>query len=354
VATIKQVAQSANVSTATVSRVLNKNPRVKSELRKRVERAIVELDYSPSRVARMMRVHKSQVIGLIISDIVNPFFTALVRAVEDVAHENGFTLLLGNSDENSAKEQMYFEVLAEERVAGIIIVPSCSDDCSYLRHCHVPLVAVDRKIEGMDIDTVVLDNVLGAYLATNHLLELGHRRIGLIGAPAYVSVGLERRQGYEKALLKHGLAIDESLIRLGDFKERGGYQATRELLLLDQRPTALFAANNLMTLGALRALQEAHVAVPQDMSVVGFDDFHWGSLMQPSLTSVRQPTYQIGQVAAQLLMRRLQDGPAPAPELVVLSPELMIRNSSAPFRVHSPRAIVPDRSSLFLHESHVG
>lgn len=329
-ASIKDVAERAGVSVATVSRVLNHDPRVKAHLRQRVLEAVAELDYHPSRIARGMRNQTVAVIGLIISDIQNPFFTALVRAVEDVAYSHQYTVILCNSDEDPQKEQLYARVLIGERVSGVIIVPTCQEACHLLLKRGLPLVVVDRKLPGVKADSVTLDNTAGAYAATRHLIQLGHTRIGLVSAPLHVSVGLERRLGYEKAMLEAGLPLDETLIRTGDFKETGGYRATKDLLRLDPRPTAIFVVNNLMTTGALQAIHELGLRIPEDLSVVGFDDMPWLSLLTPPLTAVRQPVYEIGRAAAQLLFERINlDTVGPNRE-IVLQPELIVRGSAAP------------------------
>jgi DNA-binding LacI/PurR family transcriptional regulator len=329
---IRDVAERAGVSIATVSRVLNRDPRVKDHLRERVLKAVAELNYRPSGIARNMRRQSTQVIGLIISDIQNPFFTALVRAVEDVAYSNQFTVILCNSDEDPQKEQLYAEVLIQERVSGVIIVPTGRDACDLLLKERVPLVLVDRRLPGVMADSVTLDNIAGAYAATYHLLQLGHTRIGLVGAPLHVSVGIERRLGYERALAEAGLTVDESLIHIGDFKETGGYRATRALLSLNPPPTAIFAVNNLMTTGALQAISEGGLRIPGDVSVVAFDDMPWLPLLTPPLTAVRQPVYEIGRTAAELLFQRMSLGPGGPIREVVLQPEFVIRGSTAPPR----------------------
>lgn len=327
---IKDVAARAGVSVATVSRVLNNNPRVKPRLRERVLQAVAELDYHPSGIARSMRSQSGRVIGLIISDIQNPFFTALVRAVEDVAYANQYTVLLCNSDEDPQKERLYVDILFQERVAGVIIVPTGKDCCDLLVQRRIPVVMADRKVPDINIDSVTLDNTAGAYTATAHLISLGHTRIGLVSAPPHASVGLERRQGYERALREHGLPVDESLIRMGNFKESGGYQAAKELLAIKPRPTAIFSVNNLMTIGTLQAIHEQGLRIPKDISVVGFDDMPWLPLLTPPLTVVSQPVYEIGRVAAEILFRRIYLGPEEPVQEIILQPEFIVRGSTAP------------------------
>ncbi len=327
---IKDVADKAGVSVATVSRVINNNPNVKARLKQRVLQAIEEIGYQPSGIARSMRNQSLPVVGLIISDIQNPFFTSMVRAVEDTALENGYTVLLCNSDEDPKKEQLYIDVMARERVAGIIIIPSRSESCPALKKLKVPIVVVDRKLRDIRTDTVLLDNVAGSKLAMEHLIQLGHRRIGLVGAPTSASVGADRFLGYQKALQDHGIEVDQSLIQMGDFKEPGGYRATLRLLELERKPTAVFAANNLMTMGMLKAVREKGVRIPEDLSVIGFDDMPWLTLITPPMTTVGQPVYKMGAEAARLLFERLSSGPEKPPSRIVLKPELIIRSSTAP------------------------
>ncbi len=331
-ASINEVAARAGVSIATVSRVLNNHPRVKPHLRERVLQAINELGYQPSGIARNMRSQSLRVIGLIITDIQNPFFTSLVRAVEDVAYENQHTVLLCNSDEDIEKERLYVDVLSRERVAGVIVIPTGREHLEPLRNLRVPIVVADRKLPGLVCDTVVIDNRAGAYAATDHLIRLGHRRIGLVCAPLGISVGRERREGYEDALRDHGIAVDETLIRVGDLKQSGGLRAAQELLSLASPPTAIFSVNNLMTLGTFQVVQERGMRIPDDISLVGFDDMPWFPLLSPPLTSVRQPTYQIGAEAARLLFRRLREQTKAPSETLVLQPEFILRNSTAPRR----------------------
>lgn len=328
-ARIKEVAERAGVSTATVSRVINESSNVSPHLRERVLAAIAELHYSPSRLARHLRSQSTRTIGLIISDIQNPFFTSLVRGVEDVAYQNGYSILLCNADEDPTKEQLYVEVLRAERVAGAIVACTSETCCQALLEFYLTWVAVDRRVYGREVDTVVVDNVAGARQAVLHLLNLGHRRIGLIGGSVTVTTGRERLDGYLAAFAERGLPVLADLLLSGDFKEASGHRLASELLARPEPPTALFVANNLMTMGALQALQEHAVRIPQDISVVGFDDVPWMSLLQPPLTTVRQPTYQIGKEAAELLFRRLREGPQKRTESIVLQPELIIRGSTA-------------------------
>ena len=326
--TVKHVANLAGVSTATVSRVLNNYPHVTDETRSKVLWAMKELGYQPSRVARRLRMEGGQIIGLIISDIANPFFTSVVRGIEDVAYANQCSLVLCNSDEDPARESLYVGVLQAERVAGIIISPADenSTSCEPLLRNGVPIVAMDRRLCQFDVDTVLVDNIKGAYQATSHLIRLGHRRIGLIAIPPQITTGRERREGYEKALSEHGVELDQSVTKIGDCKQNSGYQKTCELLEMDDPPTAIFTANNLMTLGALNAIHEKGLNIPQDVAIVGFDDMPWAPSLDPPLTAVAQPTYELGCTAANLLLQRIADKDREIVE-IELEPTLIIRDS---------------------------
>ena len=327
-ANVKDVADLAGVSTATVSRVLNNHPNVAEETRSKVLWAVKQLSYQPSRVARRLRMEASQILGLIISDIANPFFTSVVRGIEDVAYANEYSLFLCNSDEDPAKEELYIQVLLAEKVAGVVISPTDEGGitCKTLVESGIPLVAMDRRLCRLEVDTVLVDNVQGAYEAVSHLVQLGHRRVGLIGGPVHITTGRERQEGYKKALTEHGLGVDQRLIKIGDFKQESGYRKACELLEMNDRPTAIFAANNLMTLGALNAIHEKGLNIPRDVAIVGFDDMPWAPSLDPPLTAVAQPTYELGCTAANLLLQRIADKGREIVEMK-LEPTLIVRDS---------------------------
>jgi DNA-binding LacI/PurR family transcriptional regulator len=287
------------------------------------------LSYRPSRVARSLRVQRSSIIGLIVSDIQNPFFTTVARAVEDVAYQHQFSVFLCNTDEDPEKETLYIDLMLAEHVAGVIVTPSSSTSKAY-RHlvdADVPVVALDRRVEDGDIDTVVVDNVSGAYEAVAHLIAEGHRRIGAVLGTRVSTTGEERYRGYARALEAHGIALDPALVRSGVGRTGIGYEYTQELLALANPPTALFVGNNLLTIGALRAIQERGLQIPVDIALASFDETDWMYFVRPALTVVAQPTYELGQIAAEMLLRRLDDKHTP-PQEVVLRPTLLIRDSS--------------------------
>jgi LacI family transcriptional regulator len=328
---IKDVARHAQVSVATVSRVLANKPYINEETRQRVLLSVKELGYQPSRVARSLRVKTSQIIGLIISDIQNPFFTSLVRAVEDTASANQLAIFLCNSDEDPQKEALYVDLMISEHVAGVIITPTCEVGCSVKRlvDAGIPVVTVDRRVLDLELDTVVLDNISAASDLVTYLLNLGHRRIGAILGSSEITTGHERFHGYEMAISSFGMQIDPNLVRAGLPKEDLGYQFTSELLELQEPPTALFVGNNLLTIGALKSIRDHKLSIPQDVSVVSFDDLDWMLLLNPPLTVASQPTYKMGQSAANLILSRILN-PRKPPETIVFGTELKIRESCRP------------------------
>lgn len=329
--TISDVARVAQVSTATVSRVLNGNTEVDPEMAARVRTAVESLAYRPSRIARSLRTRRSAVWSLIISDIRNPFFTDIMRGVEDVAFANGYSVMLCNSDENLVKELDYLQLAQAENMAGVILAPASlsETDISTLSAHGVPVVTIDRRLRSAAVDSVLVDNASGAEMAVEHLAAAGYRRIGFISGPTATSTGAERLAGYRAGVKRLKLRTTAELIRHGDFHEAGGKTAMEHLLRLATPIDAVFVANNLMTLGALEAIAEAGLAVPTDIAVVGFDDVSWASLLRPSLTTVAQPTYDLGAETARMLLGRI-NGFSGAAREVMLAPTLRVRASSAP------------------------
>jgi len=325
---LKDVARFAGVSTATVSRVLNDYVHVDQTTREKVLHAIEALDYKPSRVARRLRKQGSQILGLLIADILNPYYLSIIERVEDISYENKFSIVLCNLGEDPHKEKIYTDILVEERVAGIILSPVDENSilCENFLKQGIPVVAIDRRFNRVNVDTVLIDNVMGAYQATSHLIRLGHERIGLIAGPAQLITGRERREGYVKAILEHGLNMDECLIEMGDFKQNSGYKLAYKLLDTDKPPTAIFVSNNLMTLGALNAIHEMGLQIPSDVAVVGFDDLPWAQSLNPPLTVVDQPTHKLGEEAVNLLLQRIS-GDRRDPIEIRLKPTLKIRVS---------------------------
>ena len=326
--TIKDVADLAGVSSSTVSRVLNNREYIKVETREKVLSAMNDLEYKPNRLARGLRFNTSRIIGLIISDIQNPFFTRLVRAVEDVAYKNNYALILANTDEDFQKEEFNVELMISERVAGVIVTPTREYNCPVrnLLINKIPVVSVDRRTLDCNVDTVVLDNVNASRKLIEHLLSMNHRRIGAILGSSDVTTGRERLIGYFEAFNTQNIPVDKALIKQSMPKEEDGYSLAHELLELDDPPTAIYTGNNLLALGTMRAIKERGLIIPDDVSMVSFDDSKWAQLVQPSITVVAQPTYEMGKVAAELVMRRIADRKCPI-ETIMLDSEILYRES---------------------------
>jgi LacI family transcriptional regulator len=327
--TIRDVAAAAGVSAATVSRVMNGKADVAADLRQRVLAAVSELGYRRNGPARSLRTRAALVLGVIISDITNPFFTAVVRGAEDQAQLAGYSVVLANADEDVAKEARYLEVAADEQMAGVLLSPASPRRTSIdvLVERGIPVVTIDRRLTAAAVDSVTVDNHSAARKAAQHLIDQGCRRVGIVAGPVQTTTGASRLAGYRAALRAAGRTVDASLVAYADFRTEGGYVATRTLLRQRQPPDGLLFSNNLMTVGGLRAIAEAGLAIPDDIAIVGFDDAIWTTALRPPLTVVAQPTYEIGQTAAQLLLRRIEGEKFP-PRRVVLRAELIVRASS--------------------------
>lgn len=327
-ATIYDVAQRAEVSAATVSRVLNGHASVDPKLAERVRAAVEELGYRPNALARNLRRSRTSLWAVVISDVGNPFFTSLVRGVEDVAQSSAYSVVLCNSDEDPDKEANYVTVALAEQMAGVIISPSGqAEGVQRLIEAGTPVVVIDREVPGVTVDSVLVDNEHGAAEATAHLLAGGYRRVACITGPSTVSTAERRLRGYQKAIADGGHPYREELVRHSDFRERGGYDAMASLLDSAEPPDAVFVGNNLMAVGALECLVARGVSVPDQLGIVGFDDLPWADLVRPALTTVGQPTYELGRTAAQLLADRITD-PQRSPNTVVLKTELHVRATS--------------------------
>ena len=332
-ATIKDVARLAGVSTTTVSHVINETRYVSDELRASVLAAMEELNYRPNVLARGLRRGETKTIGLVVPDNSNLFFAEVARIVEDIGFENGYSVILCNSDDNLEKEAAYVNVLIAKQVDGVIFIAAGSkyEHLHELAMAGIPVVVADRDIPQTLADVVLVDNERGGYDATRYLLSLGHRRIACIAGPSDLTPSADRVHGYRRALGEFGIPIEEKWIVPGDFRYQGGEAAIAELLRLDEPPSAVFACNDVMAIGALRAVRSAGLQVPGDVSIVGFDDIPLASAVSPALTTVAQPIVELATLAAQLLMSRTQsdqqDGPK---QRIVLDTELIVRGSCAP------------------------
>ncbi len=327
-ASIKEVAEVAGVSTATVSRVLANRPHVRPELYERVMAAVAKLEYRPNLVARSLRSQQSNTIGLIVSDIRNPFFTSISRAVEDAAYAQGYRVILCNTDDNPEKEAAYLCLMHDEHIAGAIFSPTRPALANLAALTNgFPTVLVDRSLKNGSVDAVLLDNVMAGYDLTAHLIAQGYQRIGaLFGEES--TTGRERRQGYEAALREHGVAPVAKLCKFVPARKETGYVAALELLDAAQPPDAIFTSNSLLTAGALQAIRERQLTIPGDVALVGFDETIWTSLLQPTITVMEQPTDEIGKTATELLLQRIANPNRP-PRTVTLKGQLLVGGSSA-------------------------
>jgi DNA-binding LacI/PurR family transcriptional regulator len=328
---MRDVARRAGVSTATVSRALAGSGAVSPEVRQRVLSVAAELSYVPSRLPANLRSKSVRILSLVVGNVRNPYFPELIGGAEEAAGRAGFSLLFGDSDEDAGRESAILSQLAVERVAGVAIAAAAGVTAGLraVLAVRIPVVAVDRRLPGLEIDTVTVDNEAAMYRGVRHLLELGHRRIALVGGPLDVSSISERHEGYLRALDEAGIAPDPELILHADLREAVAWTATTEVLARRPAPTALVTVNNLATVGALKAVRHAGLRVPDDVSVLGFDDLLAGELLDPPLTAIAQPTYSIGQRAIELLVRRIVSPDDPVSDLV-LDTELIVRASTGP------------------------
>ncbi len=335
--TIRDVAARAGVSTTTVSHVINESRVVSEATAWRVRRAMKALNYQPNAVARSLRRKSTHTLGLILPDSSNPFFAEVARGIEDFAFRQGYTVLFGSSDADLEKERAYVRAFIEKQVDGMIFVAAgeSTKQIQQLLAERLPLVIVDREFKHLVADYVVADNRSGGVQATQHLIGLGHRRIACITGPSKVTPSAERVTGYRQALKAHSLAFNPSLVQWGDFTAASGFRATQELLRRKSKaPTAIFACNDMMALGALGAIHAAGLHVPDDVSLVGFDDITLACYATPPLTTIQQPKYEMGQIAARIVLERIQGAGGGLPQQHLLATRLIIRESTRPELAH--------------------
>lgn len=332
-ATIKDVARVAGVAVSTVSATLNESAPVSAEVRRRVRAAIAEVDYAPDGVARSLRKGTTQLVGLVVSDIANPFFAAMTRVIEKACNAAGYGVVLYNTDEDVAREADVLRLTRIQRVAGLILAPAGSGEAyaeSLRGLLGVPTVTMDRRVDPLDLDSVLLDNRKAARLAVEYLLRGGHRRIAAVAGRAGVTTGEERLAGYREAHEAAGLAVDEALVRFGNFRQEDAYETVRRMMAAADRPSAFFALNNLMTIGTMRGLTDMGFVCPDHVSVAGIDDFDWATAFRPRLTTIAQPIEAMGRKSVELLMDRLAGRTTGDGRREVFEPRLCVRDSCAP------------------------
>jgi len=326
-ATMHDVAKLADVSLGTVSHVINGKIGVRPEVKARVQKVIDELRYQPNPLSRALRTNRTNLIGMIIPDIMNPFFPAVVRGVEDVAFRSSYRLLLCNADNDTAKEEAYLNDLRSFFPAGIILIPTFEHKLSWASE--FPIVCIDRRPPDWEGDSVTVENFEGGYNAGRHLTLAGHATIGIVRGPFNVVTANDRIRGFQKALDERGIELQPEYIHEGVFSQESGYICAMRLLRLVPRPTAIFAANDLMAIGALAAVKALKLKCPQDVSIIGFDGLGLTEITEPALTSIIQPSYQLGSTAARLLLNRIGGDTSPA-QHIVLKTELAMKDSVQP------------------------
>jgi len=331
ISTIKDVALQAQVSVTTVSHVVNGTRFVSEAARQRVQQAIEELRYVPSALARSLKSNRTHTVGMMIPNSSNPYFAEIIRGIEDTCYEAGFNVILCNSDDDPLKQSTYVRLLSEKQVDGLIVMSSGADGelLDTLRDANMPQVVVDREIDDLEADLVEVNHEAGGVIATQHLLSLGHRRIACIAGPQTLSSARQRVLGYHRALREAGLSVDDRLLRSADFTSAGGHAAMASLLDAGAQPTAVFVSNDLMAIGAICAAASHGLRIPQDLSVIGFDDIALSAYSNPPLTTVAQPKHRTGELAAQLLMQRIADR-GRALQREILQPSLTVRQSTGP------------------------
>ena len=328
--TVRAVAKLAGVSPMTVSRVINNAQSVAEETRQKVLQAIAQLDYVPNRLARGLTSARSGTLGLVVPDVVNPFFTLVLRGAEAAARRAGFRLLVCDSENDPRREQEYLEDLVSYRVDGLLVAPASERSKAgllpLLRRGY-PFALIDRSITEMDCDSVQSDNVAGARRLTEHLIGIGHRRIAHLVGSDDNSTGRERLQGYREALLAAKIPYSDALLFHTTVDRIGGYRAVQAMLANEPWPTAIFAVNNMTAVGAMQALRERGLSVPRDIGLVCFDDVEHLAVLSPFLTVMDQPAETFGSLAAQMLVERVEGKAGESGRRIVLQSQLIVRES---------------------------
>jgi LacI family transcriptional regulator len=332
--TMRDVARLAGVSVGSVSAVINEKATPSAKLKERVRSAMEALDYQPDHVARSLKVRRTHTVGMVVPDISNPFYTELMLGAEAAARARRYSVILCNSSDDPGLESQCLNTLFSRRVDGVILAPADLQGFQdRLTARRFPVVLVDRippRFKGL---AVVTNNLEAAYEGTRHLIELGHERLAIITGRLDLSNGIDRLEGFRKSMQEAHLPIRHEYVQHGDFRLQSGYERGLELFRLAEPPTAIFCCNNKMTLGLMRALTECGVPCPEQVSVLGFDDFDWAASFRPRLTTIAQPTAEIGKTAMELLLRKIEsadDSEAEDPKPISLRATLHVRDSTAP------------------------
>ncbi|HEY8392812.1 MAG TPA: LacI family DNA-binding transcriptional regulator [Capillibacterium sp.] len=329
-ATIKDIAKKAGVSASVVSRALNNKYGVNEKTRAKIIQIARELQYYPNALARSLVTRKTETIGVVIADISEPFYSRIIKGMYTVADRAGYTLLFSNSYESLEKTNILHKMVDSERVDGLVIVGSNIRETEFVLNLlqeKIPFVLIERKLDDPKVNCIWVENEEGARLATDYLIQKGHTRIAHITGTHGIQVTIDRLAGYKQALASARLPFNPAYIRTGDFLHEGGYRATRELLQLNPRPTAIFAGNDTMAYGALQAISEFGLSVPDEIAVIGFDDLEFSVLTNPPLTTIRQPRFEMGKKAIEILLRVLAGEEEASGVKAAFPTELVVRRS---------------------------
>ncbi|MFD2215568.1 LacI family DNA-binding transcriptional regulator [Metabacillus endolithicus] len=325
---MSDVAKLANVSPATVSRVLSNPDLVSKETREKVMEVINKVNYKPHIVARQFRTKETKIILVVVPDITSAFFSRVLRGIEHVAVKNGYQVILGDTENDTDRELEYINLLLQKQADGMVLLTARQDKEKLEEIAeHFPMVLACEYMDGSNVPTVSIDNISSARKVTEHLIQQGHTKIAHITGPINVVLGRDRLRGFQQAMMSHDLEIDSAYIQEGDFTFESGYNQMLKLLALEAPPTAVFAFNDEMGMGAIKAVKDSNLLVPNDVAIVGFDNIKMASVIEPNLTTIDQPKYEIGKKAMELLLN-LINGEALQKKRFVMKDELIVRESS--------------------------
>ena len=331
---IKDIARIAKVSHTTVSRALNNKSRIRNETKEKILSIAKELGYRPNFIARSLVMRRTRTLGLVITNIANPFYTELAQGIEKTATKLGYSIILCSTQSDISTEKQYIEMLRSKGVDGIIFSSAHMEDPNIvmLAEEEFPIIMVNRRTYHPTvkekIDYVGVDNILGGFMAVEHLVRLGHQRIGVIGGSAESSVGLERLDGGKKALDAYGLKQRDDFFLEGNFLKRSGYQRAKQFLKMAEMPTAIFATNDYMALGVYQAILEEGIRIPEDVALIGFNDIEFSSMRGIELTTIGQKKFEMGAIAVEMLVEKIEEGDdRPSAKEIFLVPELIIRKT---------------------------
>ncbi|MCP3763669.1 LacI family transcriptional regulator [Domibacillus sp. A3M-37] len=332
---MSDVAKKANVSPATVSRVLRQPDLVNKKTREKVLKVVSELNYKPHMIASQFRTQETKTILVIVPDITRPFFSEVLRGIEHMALKHGYQVILGDTENNIEREKEYVELMYKKQADGVLLLTARMDSKSLKElSASFPMVLACEYVDELDIPTVSIDNISGARKLTEHLINVGHKKVAYISGPMNVILSRDRLRGFQQAMAQYDLPVDPSYIQEGDYEIESGYNQMVKLLALEDPPTAVFVFNDEMALGTIKAVQDHGLKVPEDIAVVGFDNLKMATIFSPRMTTIDQPKYEIGQRATNMLLTLMKGGSLEKKK-IVLKDELIIRESCGYFQQKS-------------------